>query len=117
MTLDSARNRAETLRLTLAGEYRINARQALLGRLVPRERLFELPNVTVRLGVLSYEYRKLKEVLGRYPAETAVAEVRALLMQNNELSLEMGQREGGNVIISWDPQIRAYRLWSPSESA
>jgi len=114
--LDGARNRAETLRLTLAGEYRINARQALLGRLVPRERLFELPDVTVRLGVLSYEYRKLKEVLGRYPAETAVAEVRALLMQNNELSLEMGQREGGNVVISWDPVIRGYRRWSPSET-
>ncbi len=73
--------------------------------------------MTVRLGVNCYKYWKLKEVLGRYPAENTVAEVRSVIMQNLDLSLEIGQREGGNVIISWDPAIWAYRRWSPSESA
>ena len=117
MPLEEARNRAETLRLTLAGEYRINARQALPGRPIPRDRLLELPNVTVRQCVASYKYSKLKEVLRRYSAETAVAEVRTILLQNFDLGLEIGQREGGNIIISWDPVTWAYRRWSPSESA
>ncbi len=114
ITLEEARNRAETLRLALIGDYRINAR--LLGRQVPREGLLDLPNVTVRSGVNSYKYRKLKEVLGRYTAETAIAETRALIMQNFDLSLEIGQREGGNCIVTWDPDIWTYRKWSSAES-
>jgi len=72
--------------------------------------------VTVRSGVNSYKYRKLKEVLGRYTAETAIAETRALIMQNFDLSLEIGQREGGNCIVTWDPDIWTYRKWSSAES-
>ena len=116
-TLEEARNQAWNLRLTLVGEYRINARHMVMNRLTPRERQFELPNVTVCLGVASYKYSKLKEVLGRYPAETAIAETRAVLMQNLDLSLEIGQREGGNIIISWDNDIWGYRQWSPSETS
>ena len=117
MPLEEARNRAETLRLTLAGEYRIDARHGLMVRQASRDRLFELPNVTVRLGVNCYKYWKLKEVLGRYHAEIAVAETRAIIMQNFDLGLEIGQREGGNVIISWDPVTWTYKRWSLSESA
>ena len=116
-TLEEVRNQAGNLRLTLTGEYRINAQHNVTSRLTPRERLFELPNVTVRLGVSSYKYSKLKEVLGRYPAESAIAETRAVLMQNLDLSLEIGQREGGNIIISWDNDIWDYRQWSPSEAS
>ncbi len=113
MSLDETRKRAETLRLALIGEYRINARN--VGRPMPREGLLVLPNVTVRLGVASYKYEKLKEVLGRYDSETAVAEARALILQNLDVSLERGQLEGGNCIMSWDPVIWGYRRWSPSE--
>ena len=116
-TLEEARNLAGNLRLNLVGEYRINARHIVMSRLTPRERLFELPNVTVRLGVSSYKYSKLKEVLGRYSVEAAVAETRAVLMQNLDLGLDIGQREGGNVIISWDNDIWGYKRWSPSESS
>jgi DNA-binding transcriptional MerR regulator/GGDEF domain-containing protein len=116
-TLEEARNLAGNLRLNLVGEYRINARHIVMSRLTPRERLFELPNVTVRLGVLSWKFGKLKELLGRYSVETAVAEVRALLMQAADQGLDIGQREGGNVIISWDNDIWGYKRWSPSESS
>lgn len=87
-----------------------------MSRLTSRERQFELPNVTVRLGVSSYKYRKLKEVLRRYPAEATIAETRAVLMQNLDLQLDIGQREGGNIIISWDNDIWGSRQWSPSET-
>ena len=62
---------------------------------------------------------KLKEVLGRYSVETTLAETRALLMQNLDESLDLGQREGGNCIISWDPDpnIWGHRRWQPSESS
>ena len=116
-TLEEARNQAGNLRLTLVGEYDIDARHIVMSRLTRRERQFKLPNVTVRLGVSSYKYSKLKEVLGRYPAETAVAEVRAVLMINLDESLEIGQREGGNIIISWDNDIWGYRQWSPLETS
>ena len=116
-TLEEARNQAWNLRLTLVGEYRINARHIVMNRLTSRERQFELPNVTVRLGVASYKYSKLKEVLGRYPAEAAIAETRAVLMQNLDLQLDIGQREGGNIIISWDNDIWGYRQWSPLETS
>jgi len=117
MTLDTARNRAGNLYKVLVGDYRIDARNVPMSRLTPKERLLEIPNVTVRLGVASYKYSKLEEVFGRYPVETAVSEVRAVIMQNLDETLNLGQREGGNVIISWDPVIWGYRLWSPSESA
>jgi DNA-binding transcriptional MerR regulator/GGDEF domain-containing protein len=117
MSLEEARNRASNLHKALVGEYRIDAQHVIMSRQTPRERLFELPNVTVSLGVSTYKFSKLKEVLGRYPAETSVAEVRAVLMSNLDLSLEIGQREGGNVIISWDPINWGYRRWSPSETS
>jgi GGDEF domain-containing protein len=115
MSLDEARKRAENLHKALVGEYRFDARLGVRGRRVSREGLMELPSVTVRLGVTSYKYRKLKEILERYSAESAVAEVRALIVQNNELSLDMGQMEGGNVIISWyfEPEIWGFRRWPP----
>jgi hypothetical protein len=115
-TLEEARNQAVNLHQTLVGEYRINARHIVTNTLTARERLFELPNVTVRLGIASYKYWKLKEVLGRYDAETTIAETRAIIMQNLDLSLEIGQREGGNIIISWDNDVWGYKRWSPSEA-
>jgi len=79
------------------------------------EGLLVLPNVTVRLGVSSYKYIKLKETLQRYLPETAIATVRALIMFSLDEELDLGQREGGNCIMSWDPVIWGYRRWSPSE--
>ena len=81
------------------------------------EGLLEIPNVTARLGVSSYKLVKLKEILQRYPEETAVTNVRSLIMQSLDLILEIGQREGGNCIISWDSGIWGWTRWSLSESS
>ena len=119
VSLDEARMRAANLQKVLVGEYLIDAKHTSVTRPMIRERLLELPDVTVRLGVCSYAYGKLKEVLGRYSVETTLAETRALLMQNLDESLDLGQREGGNCIISWDPDpnIWGHRRWQPSESS
>ncbi|HZU67443.1 MAG TPA: MerR family transcriptional regulator [Ktedonobacteraceae bacterium] len=114
MTLEDARYLAERLR-RLGGDYRIDARGVSAYRQLPPEELLELPNVTIRLGVQSYPYVKLKEILQRYPVDTAITKTRVLIMENIEESLIRGQREGGNCIISWDPDIWTYRRWSPPD--
>ncbi len=116
MKLDDARNKARSLHQALTGEYRIDARRIVTGRPILPTGLLELPKVTVRLGVSSYEFKKLKEILGRYEAINAVVQTRDLLMRNFDVQLNAGQREGGNVIVSWDPEIWGYRHWSPSDA-
>ena len=117
VSLEDACNRAEVFRQALRGDYRIDARGIVAGRPIPREGLLELLNVTVRLGVSSYKFWKLKEILQRYAPETAVTEVRALIMHSLDFQLEIGQREGGDCIISWDPEIWGHRRWSPSDAS
>ncbi len=124
MSLDEARNRAEVLRQALKGEYRLDARRVVMGRPMLPEGLLEIPNVTVRIGVSSYKYKKLQDVLHkelqkviqRNPSETAIATVRALIMFSLDEELEEGQRVGGNCIFSWDYDKWGYIRWPPSES-
>jgi hypothetical protein len=67
-----------------------------------------LSDLTVRLGVSSYPYQKLKEVLLRYPSETAVAEVRKQIIGMLEEELAQGKRKGGNIVMSWDPTLQGF---------
>ena len=117
MPLDEARIQAELLRQALGGDYRLDARRVVMGRPMLPAGLLEIPKVTVRLGVSAYEYKKLKEVFRRYSPESAIARVRGLIMNSLDEVLERGQREGGNCIISWDPDIWGYRRWLPAEPA
>ena len=57
ISLEEARNRAEMLRISLGGEYRIDARRVVAGRLMTPDYMLELQDVTVRLGVSSYIYK------------------------------------------------------------
>ena len=115
MQLDEARSRAENLRQTLAGEYHLDARRVVTGRPMLPEGLLEIPNVTVRFGVSSYRFIKLVEILQRYSKETAVTNVRSLIMQSLDEQLKIGQRDGGNCIISWDPEKHDHRRWNVHE--
>src|SRR6266566_7488964 len=73
MSLDDARKLAVQLHQLLRGNYRVDVRRPMVGRPVLPDELLVLQNVTVRLGVSNYKYSKLKEVLGRYKPEDAVA--------------------------------------------
>lgn len=112
MTLDEARSKAKQLRDTLRGDYRIGVRRVFAERLMLPEHTLELSNVTVRLGVAAYSYGKLKEMLRRYPAEIAVATVRAKTMDDIDIMLNLGQQDGGDVIYSWDVDSWGYIQWS-----
>jgi GGDEF domain-containing protein len=109
MSLEDARTNAEQIRIALQGKYIIDSQH------ISSEKSRLPDEVTVRLGVTSYTYQKIKEILQRYDANTAVAEFRALITQGLDLVLDKGRREGGNVIITWDYAIGGYRKWRPNE--
>jgi GAF domain-containing protein len=113
MALDEALNKAEQLRVALQGIYRVEARRVSTERLMLPEGKLELPGVTVRLGVAAYPYRKLQELLQRYPAETSVAGIRAQIMRDLDEILNVGQQDGGNVITSWDIDNWGFIRWHP----
>jgi len=117
MSLDDARNLAVQLLQLLRGNYRVDVRRPMAGRLVLPDELLVLQDVTVRLGVSNYKYTKLKEVLGRYEEGFAVAETRTLILSNFAQSLTLGQNYGGDYVVSWDHGKWSYRLWESSESS
>ncbi len=117
MSLDDARKLAVQLLQLLRGNYRVDVRRPMAGRLVLADELLVLQNVTVCLGVWNYKYSKLKEVLGRFEEEYAVAETRTLILNNFLQSLNRGQNYGGDCVVSWDHEKWGYTLWARGESS
>lgn len=115
ISLEEARTKAELLRQTLSDSYQIDALHFSIEQPRPSESMLILPDITVRLGVGSYTYMKLKEILQRFSSNTALASTAAMITASLDGMLKVGQDEGGKVIISWDPKIWGYRRWSPSE--
>ena len=113
MSLKEARNLAWTFLNLLRGDYLIDARRVVMGRPLKKEEMLELSSVTVRLGVYSYPFAKLKELLVRYGEEEPVETARSLFLENIDVSLKRGQEEGGDVIITWEPSIWGFTRWVP----
>ncbi len=111
--LDEAQIKAEQLRQALKGSYRIYGRRISSERSILPENMLELIDVTVRVGVTSYSYAKLRELLQRQLAIISVVKVRELITKELEEALNVGLREGGNVVISWDPGSWGFTVWSP----
>ena len=114
MSLDETRKHAEQIRIALKDNYLVDAQRFSSKGLKLPGNMLEIPELTVRLGVPSYTYKKLKEVLLRYASETAIVEVRTLVMSSFDTTLSKARREGGNNIVSWDPIIWGYAVWNPS---
>ena len=111
MPLDQARTRAELLKQTLEGSYEVEPYHSQTGQPSLNDysvNMVTLSNLTVRLGVASYPYQKLKEILLRYPSETAGAEVRKQITGMLEEELAQGKRRGGNIVMSWDPTLQGF---------
>ncbi len=115
ISLEEARSKAALLHKALSGDYRIDARRVAMGRPMVPQNMLELHSITVRIGVPSYKFGRLKEILLRNPIETAVVAVREVIMNNLDQGLQIGQQEGGNIIISWDPVSLGFKPWYPSE--
>lgn len=108
MSIEQARPKAELLRQVLEGSYAIDPLHVPIGQPALAENTITLTNMSVRLGISSYSYAKLKEVLQRCAPQTAIAEARMFIMGFLEEILVLGKREGGNVVMSWDPPSRAF---------
>jgi GGDEF domain-containing protein len=107
ISLEQARIKAETIRQALQGPISVEQPN-------PPVRPLVLSDVTIRLGVSSYTYRKLEENLVSDHPENIVAEVRVKVTRALDVALNMGKDEGGNVVIAWNPQIGGFARWSPS---
>lgn len=116
MSLDDARQNAEQIRVALQGKYLIDVQRISSDRSKLPGNKLELSSITVRVGVTSYKYKKVKEVLGRYNATTAVAEFRALIMASLDEVLDIARREGGDKIVTWDRVKWGYIPWTPPSS-
>jgi DNA-binding transcriptional MerR regulator/GGDEF domain-containing protein len=118
ISLEQARTKAELLKDSLNDTYQVDALRFSIEQPTQSETmLVSADKITVRLGVSSYDYKKLEEVLQRYPDGTTLSSTMALIVTGKrglDHMLKLGQGEGGDVIISWDPEIWAYRVWEPS---
>jgi GGDEF domain-containing protein len=106
ISLEEARAKARLLKHALDDSYQVDAVRFTLEQPTPAENLLESPKVTVRVGVGSYIYAKLQEVLGRYSAATALSSTTTLIIESLDSMLKTGQDRGGSNIMSWD-----YREW------
>ena len=110
VSLADACDQARQLKNVLGGDYRILPTSATPGRPVLPENMLEVPDVTVHIGIASYPFAKLDELLMRYPLDVAKIYVRTLIMAGIEELLDRGKNEGGNCIITWHRESWGYQL-------
>jgi DNA-binding transcriptional MerR regulator/GGDEF domain-containing protein len=109
VSLASACVQARQLQSALNGTYLILPTSATPERPAQPVNMLSLPDVTVHIGVSSYPYQKLNELLKRYPLDTSHIYVRALIVAGTEELLERGKNDGGNCIFTWDRVLWGYR--------
>jgi GGDEF domain-containing protein len=113
VSLEKAQETAALLRQALNGSYQVDALRT--SNELPRlsESMLVPTEITVRLGIASYLYTKLEEILQRYPVEKAKASSTAMIINFLDIMLKAGQDQGGNVVFSWDYKI--WRMWAWSD--
>jgi GGDEF domain-containing protein len=114
-TLEQTREHAERLRIGTIGTYKLDALRISPDQHVRPESMIELNDITIRLGITSYPYLKLSEILREHSPEFAIPEVRSIITSALDVALAKGQVEGGNVVISWDYELRNFMRWSPAK--
>jgi len=104
---------AQRLNQSLSGSYRVDVKRSLTEQTTLAGGMLILHNVTVRLGVNSYKYSKLEQILGRYSDTTAISEVTEKIFSTLDHVLKMGMDEGGDVVLAWDHESRSFRKYPP----
>lgn len=107
-TLEQAREKAQELKKALAGPYRFDAMRISGDQQAGTASMLVLSDIAVRLGVASFSYSKLEDLLQRYATGTSGIEVREIITRALDQALEKGRDEGGDVIITWNPEIRGF---------
>jgi GGDEF domain-containing protein len=119
LPLEEARKHAERIRRKLDDTYEVSVlRSANENAVSPDPESMQLEPITVHVAVSCYTNKKLEDLLQRYAVSTAVGNVRALIDRDIDKALSRGRIEGGNVVITWnpDPQKRGFIRWSPNPS-
>ena len=114
--LEQTREHAERLRVGAFGPYKLDALRIFSDQRTRPEGMVELDDISVRLGVTSYPYPKIEEILHEYTPDYAVTQVRSIITSALDVALVKGQIEGGNVVISWNNEIRNFVRWSPAKN-
>lgn len=110
-SLEATRAFAARLKRSLTHPYRIKAAHSSQDE---RDNKFTL-EVTLRLGVTSYDLERLESFL-RLSSEPVASTVRAFLTRALDQALLAGKNLGGNVIMTWDPKSNDFIHWPPSET-
>ena len=113
--LEQARKSAARLLKDMQGPFLVGASIFPTDPPMLPNNMLEL-NITLRLGVTSYLYIKLEELLQR-PQYPSVTDVRALMARYLDEALNVGKQKGGNVIVAWnsDPKVWGLEVWLPPE--
>ncbi|MFL5666225.1 MAG: GAF domain-containing protein, partial [Ktedonobacteraceae bacterium] len=109
VSLDTARTKARQLQLALSGEYKVDALRVTRDQVTSPYDMLKLSSISVRLGVTSYPYWKLAELLGRYPSMHSVTSVIGFLLRFLDIALSEGKPGG---IMAWDREKWALVQWS-----
>lgn len=108
-TPDQAHTTAKRLKQSLTASYKFDALRTSTDYPLRPESLLEL-NITVRLGVTSYEFEKLREILKHYPLRDAIPETLSIIKSTLNKALDIGRDAGGNNIVVWDHEKRGLVL-------
>jgi GGDEF domain-containing protein len=104
ISLKEARQKAELLKLALNGSYQLDALRPSI-KSSSKSMLVSVDDVTVRLGVSSYTYAKIQDILSRYPSEIALAAPTAEIARALDEMLKLGQDKGGDALVCWEPEL------------
>ncbi len=118
LSLEEVRKHAERVKRNLNDIYEISILHSMSEETkLPGPETMETVKLSVHVGVSYYTYRKLVDLLNnRYSLKTAIENVRALISRNIDEALNQGRLNGGDVVMSWDPEIRSYKVWSSEKS-
>ncbi|HEY7419978.1 MAG TPA: GAF domain-containing protein, partial [Ktedonobacteraceae bacterium] len=106
VSLLEARKEARKLKKALDGSYTFTSLYVPTEDIVPLSPAQHLADMVANIGIASYSYTKLEDILQRYPGLEA-REVR-IVVRNTvfnflDVLLKQAQKRGGNIIVSWDP--------------
>ena len=99
----------------MQGDYKVDALRTSIDQSTLPGNMLKLTDLTVRLGVTSYEYWRLAELLQRSADTTPVASVRSLIIRFLDIALSMGNQAGGGTIIAWNREKWKLAPWPPHE--
>ncbi|HTI14085.1 MAG TPA: MerR family transcriptional regulator [Dictyobacter sp.] len=108
MPLDEARAKATLLKQVLDGSYQIEPLHTPGGQTPLSENMITITNVTMRIGISSYTYTKIKEIVDRSSSPQSTQEARRQISGFLETVLLLGKQKGGNIILSWDPLNKGF---------